>query len=99
YSAVIVLLARFSISQMDVPTRQAYVMTVVRPEERSAASGITGIARTIGQSASLFLVGMLLSSEQTLAWAFFLAGGVKICYDVAIYHSFKRTMPLEEGVK
>ena len=46
--AVLVLLVRFSISQMDVPTRQSYVMAVVRPDERSAAAGITGVARTIG---------------------------------------------------
>src|SRR5205807_1416291 len=47
--AVLVLLARFSISQMDVPTRQSYVMAVVRPEERSAAAGITGVARTTAE--------------------------------------------------
>mgnify|MGYP003410843932 CR=1 FL=1 len=46
--AIGVLLLRFSISQMDVPTRQSYTMAVVRPEERSAASGITGVARTVG---------------------------------------------------
>src|SRR6266513_1575377 len=46
--AILVLLARFSISQMDVPTRQSYVMAVVGPEERSAAGGVTGVARTIG---------------------------------------------------
>jgi MFS family permease len=47
--AIAVLLARFSISQMDVPARQSYVMAVVAPEERSAAGGITGVARTIGR--------------------------------------------------
>src|SRR5258708_7638235 len=46
--AVAVLLVRFSISQMDVPTRQSYVMAVVTPEERSAAAGVTGGARTVG---------------------------------------------------
>ena len=48
--ATLVLLLRFSISQMDVPTRQSYIMAVVRPEERSAAAGITGVARTVGAS-------------------------------------------------
>ena len=48
--AVLVLLVRFSISQMDVPTRQSYIMAVVTPEERSAAAGITGVARTIGST-------------------------------------------------
>ena len=47
--AIAVLLVRFSISQMDVPTRQSYIMAVVTPEERSAAAGITGVARTIGR--------------------------------------------------
>ena len=47
--AIAVLLARFSISQMDVPTRQSYTMAVVAPEERAAAAGITGVARTIGR--------------------------------------------------
>jgi len=46
--ASLMLLLRFSISQMDVPTRQSYTMAVVAPEERSAASGITGVARTTG---------------------------------------------------
>jgi MFS family permease len=54
--ATLVLLLRFSISQMDVPTRQSYIMAVVRPEERSAAAGITGVARTVGASiAPLFV--------------------------------------------
>src|SRR3974390_2078336 len=60
--AIAVLLARFSISQMDVPTRQSYTLAVVRPEERSAAAGITGIARTVGASLSPVCAGLLLSS-------------------------------------
>ena len=50
--AVAVLLLRYSLSQMDVPTRQSYVMAVVDPDERSAAAGVTGIARTVGASIS-----------------------------------------------
>ena len=46
--AILVLMARFAISQMDVPTRQSYVMAVVDPDERSAAAGVTAIARTTG---------------------------------------------------
>jgi hypothetical protein len=53
--AVVVLLLRFSMSQMDVPTRQSYTMAVVRPDEDSAAAGITGIAQTTGQSLSLVI--------------------------------------------
>ena len=59
--AVLVLLVRFSISQMDVPTRQSYTMAVVRPEERSAAGGITGVARTAGAAISPIFAGFLFS--------------------------------------
>src|SRR3970282_811875 len=59
--AVLVLLARYTISQMDVPTRQSYVMAVVRPEERSAAAGVTGVARSTGASISPLLGGLCLS--------------------------------------
>jgi MFS family permease len=58
--AVTVLLLRFSISQMDVPTRQSYTMAVVHPEERSAAGGITGAARTAGAAISPLFAGFLL---------------------------------------
>src|SRR5262249_41365138 len=57
--AVAVLLARFSISQMDVPTRQSYTMAVVPPQERSAAAGVTGVARTVGAAISPLCVGYL----------------------------------------
>src|SRR5205807_3815301 len=56
-----VLLLRFSISQMDVPTRQSYTMAVVRPEERAAAAGITGVARTIGASIPPIFVGIMFT--------------------------------------
>ena len=59
--AVAVLLARFSISQMDVPARQSYVMAVVTPDERAAAGGITGVARTIGAAISPLFVGLMFA--------------------------------------
>src|SRR4029077_1922289 len=59
--AIAVLLVRFSISQMDVPTRQSYTMAVVPPEERSAAAGITGVARTIGASVAPVFAGMMFA--------------------------------------
>ena len=52
-----VLLLRFAISQMDVPARQSYTAAVVRPDERSAAAGVTGVARTAGAALSPFIVG------------------------------------------
>src|SRR4029077_13887071 len=57
--AVFVLLLRFSISQMDVPARQSYTMAVVPAEERSAAGGFTGVARTTGAAISPLLAGLL----------------------------------------
>ena len=59
--AIAVLLLRFSISQMDVPTRQWYTMAVVSPDERSAAAGITGVARTLGAAISPMFAGALLA--------------------------------------
>src|SRR5205085_2629642 len=69
--AVLVLLARFSISQMDVPTRQSYVMAVVTPGERSAAAGITGVARTIGAAISPLFVGFMFARPALINVPFF----------------------------
>ena len=68
--AIALLLLRFSISQMDVPTRQSYTMAVVAPDERSAASGVTGVARTIGASLSPVITGVFLSNPAFLGIAF-----------------------------
>ena len=57
--AVPVLLVRFSISQMDVPTRQSYTMAIVDPDERSAAAGVTGIARSLGVARPLLAAPLL----------------------------------------
>lgn len=87
--AIAVLLARFSISQMDVPTRQAYTMALVTPEERSAAAGVTGIARTIGASLSPLLASPLYASAALASLPFFLAGGLKILYDLLVWRAFR----------
>jgi MFS family permease len=94
--AIAVLLMRFSISQMDVPTRQSYTMAVVAPDERSAAAGITGIARTTGASLSPVFTGPLLANAALLSVPFFLSGGLKIIYDLLLYRSFKAIKPPEE---
>ena len=94
--AVGVLLLRFTISQMDVPTRQSYTMAVVAPDERSAASGVTTIARSVGASLSPSLSGLLLASPLLLNVPFFLAGGLKIIYDFLLYRDFKALKPPEE---
>lgn len=96
YLAIGVLLLRFSISQMDVPTRQSYTMAVVAPDERSAASGVTGVARTVGASLSPIFSGLFLANPALLSLPFFISGGLKIVYDLALFHSFRKARPPEE---
>jgi MFS family permease len=86
--AIALLLLRFSISQMDVPTRQSYTMAVVSPEERSAAAGITGVARTTGAAISPLFAGLLFARPALISVPFFLAGGLKIVYDLLLYRAF-----------
>ncbi|MDD2897336.1 MAG: MFS transporter [Desulfuromonadaceae bacterium] len=93
--AITMLLLRFSISQMDVPTRQAYTMAVVDPDERSAAAGITGIARSIGASLSPAAAGALFSVF--LGGPFIVAGGLKIIYDLILYRNFKSANVADEA--
>ncbi len=84
-----VFLARFAISQMDVPTRQSYTMAVVSPDERTAASGITTVARSVGSALAPLIAGLLMSQRGLSGVPFFIAGGVKIIYDACLYHAFK----------
>jgi MFS family permease len=94
--AVLVLLARFSISQMDVPTRQSYTMAVVSPEERSAAAGITGVARTTGAAIGPLFVGFLFAYPKLINMPFFIAGTLKVLYDLILYKEFISMKPPEE---
>jgi len=91
--AVTVLLIRFCISQMDVPTRQSYTMAVVHPDERSAAAGITTVARSVGAAISPTLAGFCLAHPGTINVPFFVAGGVKIVYDLLLYRAFVSHKP------
>jgi MFS family permease len=97
--AVAVLLLRFSISQMDVPTRQSYTMAVVSPDERSAASGVTSVARSIGASISPALSAALVGTAGLASVPFFMAGGIKVLYDLLLYRSFVSLRPPEEQVE
>ena len=94
--AVLILLIRFSISQMDVPTRQSYVMAVVSKEERSAAAGITGVARTTGAAISPLFVGFMFARPAWINAPFFFAGTLKIMYDLLLYREFITVQPPEE---
>jgi MFS family permease len=94
---VSVLLLRFSISQMDVPTRQSYTMAVVSPDERSAAAGITGVARTTGAAISPLFVGFMFARPALINAPFFIAGTLKILYDILLYKQFVGVLPPEEA--
>ena len=94
--AVVLLLLRFSLSQMDVPTRQSYVISVVDPDERSAAAGVTGVARNAGAAISPSLSSVMMANAGFIALPFFLAGGLKIVYDLLLYRDF-RSQPGADG--
>lgn len=94
--AVLMLLLRFSISQMDVPARQSYVMAVVEPDERSAAAGVTAVARSIGAAVSPGISTMLLGS-MLMSLPFFISGGLKIIYDLLLYRGFAASRPPAES--
>ncbi len=93
--AIIVYLIRMSLSQMDVPTRQSYVVAIVRPEERTAVAGITNLSRNIPFSVSPTLVGYSFQFV-SLAFPFFFAGALKTAYDLLLYKTFRKIKPPEE---
>ena len=95
--AVAVLLLRFAISQMDVPARQSYTAAVVSPDERSAAAGVTGVARTTGAALSPALAGLLLGSPALAGAPFVVAGVLKLLYDGLLYRRFREEVPHAEG--
>jgi len=86
--AVALLLLRQLLSQMDVPTRQAYVMAVVEDHEREAAASTTNLARTLAQAITPALTGWTMQAL-ALAAPFVLGGGLKIVYDVLLYFTFR----------
>ncbi len=96
--AIGLLLLRSSISQMDVPTRQSYTMAVVDPDERSAASGVTAIARSVGASVSPMLAGIFLGNPVLLLSSIPIisCGGIKIIYDLLLFRAFRAVKPPEE---
>jgi uncharacterized membrane-anchored protein YitT (DUF2179 family) len=82
---------------MDVPTRQSYTMAVVSPDERSAAAGITGVARTTGAAISPLFVGFMFARPALINWPFYIAGTLKIVYDLLLYKQFVSVRPPEEA--
>ncbi|MDP9283794.1 MAG: MFS transporter [Actinomycetota bacterium] len=88
-SAIALLLARFALSQMDVPTRQAYVVALVDPAERTAAAAYTNTARYAVRPIAPVVAGAIVSSS--LGAPFLIAGALKSVYDLAFYALFRRT--------
>ena len=93
--AAAAFLLRMSISQMDVPTRQSYTMAVVDPDERTAAAGLTNVARSVASSFAPTLTGWAFSAA-ALGLPFLVAGAIKICYDLLLFASFRGLRPPEE---
>ena len=96
--AIALLCVRSLLSQMDVPTRNSYVMAIVTPEERPAAASITAVPRSLASAASPLLAGYLLSLS-TFGWPLVAAGGLKIAYDLLLLAMFRRVRPPEEAAR
>ena len=90
--AVALLLARHLLSQMDVPTRQSFLMLAVQDHEREGAASLTNVSRTLAQSVSPALTGWVMASV-SLAAPFFLGGGLKILYDLLLYRAIRHIEP------
>ena len=90
--ALVCLLARSLLSQMDVPARGAFVMSVVTPEERPAAASFTSVPRSLAAAASPALGGALFAAG-AMAAPLVLCGVLKIAYDLALFAAFRRAEP------
>lgn len=93
--AIGLILARHALSQMDVPTRQSYIVAVVDPEERVAAAGVTNIARNLAQATTPIVAGVAMQFVG-LGVPFFLGGGIKAVYDLLLFQMFRKIRPPEE---
>jgi len=96
--AAVLFLAREALVEMDVPTRQSYILAVVRPEERAFASGMTTLTRNAAYAAAPVGAGYAMSGL-ALASPLFLGAGTKIAYDLLLYFSFRHLKPPEEAAR
>jgi MFS family permease len=93
--AILCLLARMALSQMDVPARQAYVMAVVPPEERAAAASVTNVPRSLAAALTPLVAGWMLQQSST-GWPLLVAGAAKAVYDLLLLAMFRSVKPLDE---
>jgi len=89
-------LAREALVEMDVPTRQSYLMAIVRPEERTLASGVTSVTRNLGWAAGPSLAGVLMQ-HVAMSAPLYVGSALKIAYDLILYQSFRKIRPPEEA--
>ena len=94
--AIAFYLGRMALSQMDVPTRQSYIVAVVSEEERTPAAAITNISRNISQAISPSLTGSILQLLPLLSAPFVIGGALKIVYDLVLYFQFRNVKPADE---
>ena len=95
-TAIGLLLARSALSQMDVPTRNSYVMAVVAPEERPAAASLTAVPKTFAWAAGSLISGYLLALS-SFGWPLVIGGAVKGTYDILLLIKFRNVRPPEEA--
>jgi len=98
YLALTLYLARMSLSQMDVPARQSYIVSVVNENERTAVAGITNTSRNVAQAISPSITGVIIQSLW-LSAPFVIGGILKIAYDIGIYFNFRKIKPPEEDTQ
>lgn len=95
-AAIAFLLARHALSQMDVPARQSYVVSVVDPEERTAAAMFTNTSRSVAQAVSPSISGPAMTAAGS-GFPFFVGAGLKIVYDILLFRSFRNVRAPEES--
>jgi len=93
--AVLALLARHLLSQLDTPTRQSYTMAVVEPDERAAVAGLHSVARNTASAVAPAVAGLTLATP-ALGLPFLISGALKIVYDLALLAAFRHVRPPEE---
>ncbi len=96
--AITCLLLRMAVSQMDVPARQAFVMAVVPPEERAAASTVTNVPRSLAAGLAPLIAGSLLE-KTNFGWPLIIGGALKAAYDVLLLVQFRAVAPREAGIR
>jgi MFS family permease len=95
--AVLCLLLRMAFSQMDVPARQSFVMSVVPPEERAAAASVTNVPRSLASALAPLLAGALLQ-RSSFGWPLIVGGVLKLVYDVLLLLLFRHVRSPEPEV-